>query len=91
MAERGDTRIEVWIAGISEAGLSALQEKICDLLVAEGYGCLDDGDGDVLSVIAAFPTPMPDAEAFVADMNARGASNFLIPTVLSPASGGDRG
>jgi hypothetical protein len=74
-AEAGDTRIEIWIAGITDPQVEALQEKLADLLVAEGYGCRDDA----LSIVAVFAAAMPDADTFVADMGARGAARFLLP------------
>lgn len=87
MAPRGDIRIEVWISGISEQGANAIQEKIGDLLVEQGYGCRDDSDDDVLAIVASFAAPMPEPDAFVIDMTARGASSFLIPTIRARGDG----
>ena len=74
-AHAGDTRISIYVNGVTEADVDTLAERICDLLRDAGMGNRDSFRSVV--VAEAWDWPASSTEAFIEEMGVAGGAFWL--------------
>lgn len=76
--QRGSTKVELWLAGVTGDDLEATVDAIAGLLVERGYNN-EDGESPI-AVLAVFACGLPaEPDELAADLMNRGAVAIMVP------------
>lgn len=74
---RGSTKIELWLAGVTEAEVDQTADAVATLLLARGYNI--EGN-EQIALMAIFASAIPTNPAdMAADLINRGAGGIMVP------------
>lgn len=75
--QRGSTKVELWLDGVTEDDLDATIDAVATLLVERGYNREDD---DPMALLAIFACELPaEPDELAADLMNRGAVAIMVP------------